>query len=161
MPAEPREYLILRNLQQALLAIAVASGYHYDVKALAVKLDPNHNVEDLIAPEGPRPFVILELRAERWVYYPANVMNLVLPWTIHWVHDSDPTIDEDRVRMFFRGCADVEAAIVPATGRGGLAIDTRIVNRELQKNGPDDGSQVWAAIDLEIKLERTYGQPNG
>lgn len=160
MPADPREYLILRNLQQALLAITVVSGYHYDVRALAVKLDANHDVEALIAPDGPRPFVILEVRSERWQYWPSHMMNLVLPWTIHWVSESDPTIDEDRARLFYRGCADVEQAIALDTGRGGLAIDTRIVNRELQKNAAEDGAQVWAAIDIEIKLERTYGQPN-
>lgn len=159
MPADPREYQIIRNLQAALQAISVAGGYHFDVTAVAVKLDPNHKVEDLIAPDGPRPFIIVELTAERWQYFPASELKLVVPVTIHWVSDSVPTVDESRMQTYFKGCADVEQAIALDTGRGGLATDTRIVRRTFDT--AVDGSQVWALLDAAITVNRTYGQPNG
>lgn len=155
---EPIEFRILQNLQTALLAISVAGGYHYTVAAGAVKLDPNQNVEALIAPGGPRPFVLLEVAPEAWKYFPAGEVRLVLPVTIHWISESTPSDDNSRMQTFFRGCADVEKAIAVDPGRGGNAMDTRIVRREFET--AVDGSQVWAQIETEIALRRTYGSPN-
>lgn len=155
---EPIEFRILQNLQTALLAISVAGGYHYTVAAGAVKLDPNQNVEALIASGGPRPFVVLQLQPETWEYDPANQARLVLPVTIHWISDSTPTDDTSRLQTYLRGCADVEQAIAVDITRGGYAFDTKIVKRELDL--AVDGSQVWAMVDVEIALRRTYGAPN-
>jgi hypothetical protein len=85
-------------------------------------------------------------------------VRLVLPWTVHWVHESTPTSDDSRVQTYLRGCADIERAIAIDPGRGGRAIDTRIVKREFEAEV--DGSQVWAMVDLAIALRRTYGQPD-
>lgn len=158
MPADPIEYQIVRNLQTALQAISVAGGYHFDVVATAVKLDPNHKVDDLIAPGGPRPFVILELTPERWTYFPASQLKLALPLTIHWVSDSTPTADDSRMQTYLKGCADIEQAMAVDVTRGGLAVDTRIVRRTFDT--AVDGAQVWAMIDVVINLHRTYGSPN-
>jgi hypothetical protein len=155
---EPNEYQIVLNLQTALLAITVVGGYHYDVAALAVKLDPNQDVEALLAPAGPRPFVVLEVKPERWEYFPASQLRLVLPVTIYWVHDSDPTVDLSRLRTYLRGCADVERAIAVDITRGGRAVDTRIVKRTHDAIG--DGAQVWAVVDTEIITHRTFGAPD-
>lgn len=156
---EPSEYLIVRNLQTALLAIAVASGYHFGVAALTVKLDPNHDVESLIAPDGPRPFVIIEVKPDTWEYTHANrIARLVLPMTIHWVSDSDPTVDESRLQTYFQGCSDVERAIAKDISRGGLAIDTRILTRTYDT--VVDGKQIWAQVHIEISTKRIYGQPD-
>lgn len=157
---DPIEYQVIRNLQQALQAISVAGGYHFDVQGTAVKLDPNHKIEDLVAPDGPRPFVLLDLTPpERWDYQPASQVRLALPLTIHWVSDSVPTADESKMQTYLKGCADVEQALAVDVTRGGLAVDTRIVRRTLDSSV--DGSQVWALIDTEINLHRTYGRPNG
>lgn len=155
---EPIEYLIVRNLQTALLAISVAGGYHYDVAGLAVKLDPNQDIEALIAPEGPRPFLVLEVLPERWEYFPANQVRLTLPVTIHWVGQSDPTVDESRLQTYLRGCADVERALAIDIGRGGYATDTRIVRRTLDPR--PDGAETWAIIETAIAVNRTYGAPD-
>lgn len=157
--SEPREYRIVRNLQAALAAMTVAGGYFYDVAATAVKLDPDHDVQALIAPDGPRPFLVLDVASEKWQYAQAHEIKLVLPVTVHWIGESDPTVDEDRVRMFYRASADVEQSVAVDISRGGLAADTRIVWRQLVETV--EGPQVWAQIRLEIHLHRQYGQPNG
>jgi hypothetical protein len=157
--ADPIDYTIVRNLQTALQAMSVRTGFHYDVGGTAVKLDPNHDVEKLIAPDGPRPFVILELKPETWTYQPAGRVVVVLPVTIHWVGESTPTEDASRLQTYLRGCADVERAIARDHTRGGLAVDTRIVKRTCDES--TSGAQVWALIDVEIKLHRIYGAPDG
>jgi hypothetical protein len=160
---EPRSFLIVQNLQAALRAIAVSGGFHYDVASVAVKLDPNQANDAIKADGAPRPLILIQVGPERRDYQPANDMRMVLPLTIHWVHESDGTDDSSRMQTFLRGCADVEQAIVGVNGeglsRGGLAIDTRIV--QCINNDDIDGSEVWAQIEVEIPLFRQYGQPNG
>lgn len=158
MPAESIDYQVVRNLQSALQAITVAGGYHFTVAATAVKLDPNHAVESLVAPDGPRPFVLLEIMADRWEYAPARQLELTLPVTIHWVSDSVPTTDESRLQTYLRGCADVERAIAVDITRGGLAMDTRVVKRTFDTMV--DGAQVWGLIEVLMEIHRTYGQPD-
>jgi hypothetical protein len=159
MPPEPIEFRIIQNLQAALQGISVAGGYHYTVQGSAVKLDPNHKVEDLIAPDGPRPFVLIELTPESWHYDPCSQVVLTLEPVVHWVSDATPTDDASRLQTFFRGCADVEQAIAPDTVRGGLATDIQVVGRTFDT--AVDGAQVWAQINVRIRVHRTYGQPNG
>jgi len=160
---EPLDYQIVLNLQTALVAISVASGYHYDMPAGAVRLNPDLDVESLIAPDGPRPFIFFKLGDQQWPreqYQPAMRLAHILPVTIAWVQDSDATTDAALLQTFFRGAADVEQAVAgtPASlTRGGLAVDTRITG--IRQAG--EGAEVWAVVDLEIKTMRTYGQPNG
>jgi hypothetical protein len=156
--SEPLEFRIVQSLQTALRGISVGSGYHYDVEALAVKLDPNHNVEDLVGSEGKRPFVILALSPDLFTYYPAGQLRLQMPFIIHAVHDADPTDDDARLQTYFRLCADVEAAIAADGTRGELATDTRILEREMHEM---DGQQVWAMVKGEVLEHRGYGAPNG
>lgn len=155
---EPIDYQIVLNLQTALRAIAVADGYHYTVAAAAVKLDPNQSVETLVAPDGLRPFLVLEPLPERWEYQPANQLQMTLPVLIHWLQDSDPTADTSRLQTYLRGCADVERAIAQDITRGGLAVDTRIIKRTPETGV--DGALVWAQIETEITICRTYGAPD-
>jgi len=156
---EPIEFRLVQDLQASLALIAIASGYHFDVGATAVKLDPNVAVEALIAPDGPRPFILIEVQPESWEYFPSGDIKLRMPMTVHWVSDSTPTDDASRMRTYFRGCADVEQAVAVEGSRGGLATDTRVTKRTFDT--AVDGSQVWALIDLQILVHRTFGQPNG
>lgn len=158
--AEPREYLIVQNLQAALLAITVAGGYHYDVAALAVKLDPNHGVEALIGPQKKRPFYVIELNPDAFAYSPSKLVTVTMPIRLHAVHDSDPTDDNSWLLTYLRLCADLEQAIAVDIQRGGLAIDTRIVSREFRVYD-DDTALVWASAAIEIPVRRLYGTPNG
>lgn len=155
---EPVEYQAIVNLQQALQGIAVASGYHFTVAGSAVKLDPNENIEALVAPNGPRPFILLEIEPEAWQYLPALELRLTQAVRVHWISDSTPTDDTSRLKTYLRGCADVERAIAVDVTRGGLAVDTRIVRRVPER--AVDGAQVWAMVELEILLHRTYGAPD-
>jgi hypothetical protein len=156
--SEPTEFLIVQQLQAALLAISVATGYHHDLDALAVKLDPNQNVEALIGETALRPFIVLELTPDVFQYQAAMRTRLTLPITIHAIHDADTTDDEALLRTYLRLCADVEQALTQDISRGGRAVDTRILTRKLQAL---DGRQVWAMVDTEITVIRGYGVPNG
>jgi hypothetical protein len=155
---EPTEYLAIANLQEALQGISVGAGYFYDVRGTAVKLDPNQDVATLVEPDGPQPFIAIEVKPERREYEAgASVVHITRPITVHWVRESDPTHDEDLLRTFFRGIADVEKAVADDPSRGGYASETRVVTCTLSRD--EDGSQVWAMVDLELWTIRTYGEP--
>ena len=157
--SEPIEYLIVRDVQAALQAATVAGGYHYTIAAAAVKLDPNHEVEALVAPDGPRPYVLIEVSPDEWQYVPSNDVTLVTKLNVHWVHDTDPTADEDLLLRYYRGCADVERALMQDISRGGRAVDTRITSRTPGRD--TDSAQVWATLAVEIHQVRTCGAPDG
>jgi hypothetical protein len=157
--SEPLDYQLVLNLQAALRAIAVASGYYATVASVAVKLDADQAVEDLERPDLPVPFIILDIRPETVEYLPAMEIRQEWPIVVHWVADCDPTDDASRVKTFMRGCADVEKAIAQDVTRGGLAVDTRIISRTLDPSV--GGSRVWAVIDLRVTSYRTFGQPSG
>lgn len=168
---EPIEYRIVRDLQAALQAMHIAAGYFYSLPAVGVKFDPNVDVELLTdVSQGVRPFALIQVAPETWAYSPASQLKLRMPVTVHWLHDAHPAedvaigepmppSDEDRIQLFFRGCADVERAVAVDISRGGLATDTRIVKRTM--NPEIDSQLVHAMVDLEILLHRTYGQPTG
>lgn len=168
MPAtEPRDYRILLSLKAALQAIAVAAGYYYDVSDVAVKLDAEQGLEDVLNGTGPRPVILIELRDDAREHEPANYIMYDRHYTVHWIHDptsiadvaqGEPsqTNDGDRARMFERGVADVEKAVSRDTGRGGLAVDTRVENVRWNK-AEEIGRLVWAEVDVTIKAEREYG----
>ena len=156
--AEPLEYQILESLQTALRGISIAGGYFHDVQSVAVKLDPDAKIEDLIGATGARPFVILEVNAETFDYYQADQLVLVLPFTVHFVNDIDPKLDEEMLKSYFRMCADTEQALAADITRGGLASLTAITGREKRDY---EGQLTWALISCEVKEHRTYGQPNG
>lgn len=158
---EPREYRAVLALQALLQGIG-GSGYFYPIVGTVVKLDPNHGVDELVATNAPRPFVLLQVWPDQWRYDPHGQVVLVVPVTLHHVNDSDPTRDTDRLVTYWRGCADVEVALTPAgfnTDLGGAAREVRILERML--NPETVGSVVWAQIKAEITIDREYGKPNG
>lgn len=169
--AEPIEYRIVRHLQTTLQAVTVAAGFFYTLPSVGVKFDPNVDIEMLVdASQGVRPFCLIQVAPERWEYTPASQLKLRMPVTVHWLHDAHPAedvdqvepippADEDRIRLFFRGCADIEQAITVDLSRGGLATDTRITKRTM--NPEIDSQLVQAMVDLEILVHRTYGNPTG
>lgn len=157
--SDPIEYTIVRNLQTALQAVTVAGGYHYTIAATAVKLDPNHNAEAMVAPDGPRPFALIEILRDEWTYDPANEAAITTQCLVHWTHDTDPTVDTSLLQTYFNGCADVEKAITQDITRGGLAVDTKITART---HVPTDAAgKTWATLEIAIKHYREYGVPNG
>lgn len=156
--AEPREFRIVQNLQAALRGIAVADGYHFDVNALAVKLDPNENVETLIGATPLRPFVILELDPDAvTIEFAPKGIRIVMPLLLHAVTDSDPTVDDSWLQTYFRLCADLEQAIAQDITRGGLAVTTKVLSRSLRTL---NGAQVWAQVAAQVDVIRTFGVPN-
>jgi len=156
--AEPTELQILLNLQAALQAIAVASGYFHDVTPSAVKLDPDFNVEAFTNANGIRPLVYLQPQPEEWRYVGMpSVLELRWPLKVHWIQSTAADTDQARAEAFYRGCADVERALTQDCTRGGLAIEHRILTRNF--NLANDGSTVWAEIETLVVVRRKYGQP--
>ena len=156
---EPIEFLVIQNLQTALRAITAGGTYFYTVASLAVKLDPNQGVEALVQPNGPRPFIVIEVKPDSWEMSPAKVLKLTMPVTVHWVHRSDQTNDASRMQTWFRGVSDVETAAALDITRGGLAFETRVTQRRYEEM--DHGADVWAMVDMNIIIRRNYGKPNG
>jgi hypothetical protein len=105
---EPNEYQMIVNLQAALLAIAIASGYYHDVAPEAVRLDANANVEALIGESQLRPFVLVNVLPDTRTYSPAMRTDIVTPIDIHWVNEPPDPDDASRMREFFRARGDVE-----------------------------------------------------
>lgn len=155
---EPNEYLALRNLQAALQGISVAGGYYYDVAEVAVKLDPNSRIEDFVPPEGARPFILIDVQPDAFTDFSSRPTRckITMPVHLYWINESESTVDESFLLTYFRGCADVEKAIVPNPQRGGYAFETRIVSRMYVAKG----SQVWARVEANLIFGRTYGQPS-
>jgi hypothetical protein len=164
VPNDPVEYRILRDLQTALGRISVSGGYHHDVNAIVVKLDPNQAADALVGPDAPRPFLVLDVRAETWDYSSSSeqsgvdMVGLILPITVHWFNGSDSTDDTGKMLEFFRACADIETALSVDPTRGFLALDTRVIRRVYDEL---DGSDVWAMVDVQVRLFRQLGKPNG
>ena len=170
---EPIDFRIIKNLQTTLRAISKTAtpAYHHTVSSVGVKLDADHNVEDLVAsmvsgdPQNPiRPFILLELLPDSWEYQPADQVLPLIPFSVHFVNDSDPTLDEALLQEYLRACADIEQAIAVDHGRGvdelgqPLAVDTRIITREMHELS---GRIVWSTVTAAVKLYREYGKPNG
>lgn len=171
---EPLEYQILRALQARFQQIATVDGYFYGVDDVAVLLDPDAGVESVfradVNGQRRRPMIIIEpLDGEEWKYEPANEVKFVLPVGVHWVHSAVPSADamtgvpappadDERLRTYWRGCADIEKALNRANdpGLGGLATDVRIVDR--QWNTQVDGQDVWAQLTLHVHTRREFGK---
>ena len=157
--AEPLELQIIENLKTAVEGISVAAGFFHDVAALAVKLDPDHDVALLIRDTPLRPFFFMTVSISPFKYVEKpNGILLLMNFAIHAVHDTDPTVDDSMLKTYFRLCADIEKAISVDISRGGLATDTKILNGKMHEL---EGQQVWAEVTGEIREHRTYGKPNG
>lgn len=158
MPDEPLALRIVQNIQAAVRGIRVSQGYHHTVGAVAVKLDPNHNVEALIGDEQLRPFFIIEMLPETFEYVPAGGVWVTMSGIVHGVHTSDVESDDDWMTTYYRLCADIERALTQDLTRGGLVPDTRIESTAFRARG---GAEVWAQVPIVIRLRRQFGSPNG
>lgn len=159
---EPIEYRALVNLQAALAGIKVSAGYFYSVASSAVRLDPDVDAEALILENnGPRPFVLVQLDDPQDEYFEKpDGLRVTLPVMVHWIHETDRTVDADRLQVFLRGSADVERAIAPTSldrSLGGLVMDTILRSRSWDAAG----TRVWAIFRIDLVLHRTYGNPLG
>jgi len=165
---DPIAFRIIQNLQSALRNISKTAtpAYHHTIVSLAVKLDADHDVEALISsmvssdPQSPtRPFIILELLPDGpWEYQPADQVLPEIPFSVHFVNDSDLTVDDSLLQEYLRACADVEQAIAVDHTRGALAVDTRVISCEMHELS---GRLVWSTVTGAIRLYREYGKPNG
>ena len=155
--AESIEYRILLSIQTALREIAIMNGYKHDIAALAVKLDADAKVEEIIGTLGARPFIVLEPHAKQRTYPEApNGMRVVWPITVHFVNDSDPVEDPSMLLTYSRMVEDAEKALSVDRERGNLAVDTVLKSDEKREY---DGALVWALIPFEVLFHRIYGSP--
>ncbi len=168
MATEPVDYRLMAALKASLQGISQSSGYFYDLDDQAVKLDPEHGVEEMTAANGPRPCVIVEAQVETWEYHPAGEVLYTLPVIVHWIHapapladavlgEPVPPQDEDRMRMYYRGVADVEKAIAENSALNAITSGAKITGRRW--NPVNGGNDVWAEVDVEFRIYPTYGSP--
>lgn len=156
MPTEPLDYQALAHLKTALQAITVAGGYYYDVDADGVKLDPNQDVEALLLPSGPRPLILIEALPERREHFPCDEVKVTRPVNVHWAQLSTPTDDNSFELVAARGKADIEKAVRVDPSRGGIAMDTLIVQQDTKH---EFAPLVWVVTEIELTLYRTNGAP--
>lgn len=155
--AESIEYQILLSIQTALKSITIAGGYKHDLASLAVKLDADAKVEEIIGAAGARPFIVLEPHAKQRTYQEApNGMRVIWPITVHFINDSDPVEDPAMLLTYSRMVEDAEKALAVDRERGNLAVDTVLRADEKRTY---EGSLVWALIPFEVLFHRTYGSP--
>lgn len=171
---EPLEYRIMVALADRFRQMSVADGYFYGINDDAVMLDPDNGVDALMSPDESlrkvRPFVIIEpIDGETWEYEPANQLKFTMPILVHWVHTAvplddvvtgvpRPPSDFERLRLYWRGCADIEKAINRSNDPhlGGLAVDVRIVDRRWSQQVA--GQDVWATLTLHVTSRREFGK---
>lgn len=167
MPLDPIEFRIIADMQTALQSIRKINGYHHDVASVAVRLDPNYDIESLVGEatvqtEPLRPFIIVVTSPDQFSYpeHGGRVF-LLMPFIVHAVNDSDPSDDSDLQKTYFKLAADVETALVGTEQRltrGGLATDTLILEREMHE---PIGQLSWAMVKGHVRVRRGYGEPNG
>ena len=158
---EPVGYRILLNLQETLEGISKSAGYHFTVAAGAVSVDPLDAVEIIVGRATESPFFVIEAGVGgRPTYQPSNQLIEVLPANINAFANAEAQRDMvARVKTYERLCADIEKAVVVDITRGGLAGDTRIVSKQM--NVTSGSLRVVAVVQLEMRLRRFYGSPNG
>lgn len=158
--AEPISYRILLNLQDALQAISKSGGYWFNVGDDAVSIDPVDAIEVILGRTVQSPFMVVEAGPSgRPNYQPAEQMIELLPASIIAAADAKQLDPVARIQTYERLCADIEKAVTEDHTRGGLATDTRITSKQMNVN---TGSvRVLAVVQLEIRVYREYGAPNG
>lgn len=157
---EPIDLRILQALRTQLQGIKHSAGFYYTVPASAVRFDPDVTIEDLMAVDGPRPFMVIELTDDpHEVYQAPDELKVTLKVRIYWIHTVSQS-DESRLQVYLRGCADIERAIgVLDRSLGGDATDVVIVDRNLGL--APITSEVCATVDVQIVFYRTFGNPLG
>jgi hypothetical protein len=165
---EPKDYRVLAALKAALQAISVAAGFYYGIDDACVLLDPDADVEALVAPGSPRPVVIIEQEDETWEYLASGEVKVVTPMIITWIHGGVPPENQGsgapapvssdyRMKVYTRGVADIEKAIGLDASLGGEVVDTRIRNRVWQPGR--NGQEVVAQVFVDLEIYRSYGVP--
>ena len=157
---EPIEYDVLLDLQTALRAISIAGGYHHDVESAAVSVDPHDEIEILTGQLAHNPYFTISVSPGRTLQYqPAMQVLEVIPVDITAAADATALVATSRLQTFQRLCADVEQALAVDITRGARAVDTRVLEKSMGMMV--GGTRVIAAIQAEVRLYRTYGEPNG
>lgn len=158
--AEPLSYRILLDLQEALRGIFAGGGYFFTVAPESVSVDPLDALAVVTGASSPSPFfVVYMLALGRPEYHPANRIREFLPVSIIAFANAEANNPTSWVKTCERLVADIEKAILVDHTRGGLAGDTRITGRLMR---PVTGSlRVEVVVQLEIRMYRFYGSPNG
>lgn len=158
--AEPIEYRILLNIQDAIQAISTGGGYHFTVDDAAVSIDPVDAIEVILGRTVLDPYFVLEIgSAGRPNYQRSEQMLEIVPVSIIAVANATQLDVVSRVKTYERLCADIEKAVVVDHTRGALATDTRIVNKQMNVN--TGSARVVAIVQLEVRVYRQFGKANG
>lgn len=158
---EPIEYRILLNARDSLQAISQSGGYFFTAEAGSVSVDPIDTIDIILGRAAASPSFVVEVgSAGRPTYQPASQILELIPVNIIAFANSDQQQDPvAKTKVYERLCADIEKAMTADITRGGMATDTRIIGRQMQVT---TGSvRVVALVQLEVRVYRTYGAPNG
>lgn len=156
--AESIEYQVLLDVQSTLQGISVAGGYHFDVDADAVSLDPQDHMEIMRPTSGLTPFFVIEVSPNRTIeYFQADQIREIVPIDITCAASTEQTDRLDRIRVFERLCKDVETALAVDVTRGGLVGHHQIENKQMGIMVGSD--RVFAIVETTVRLHRTYGAP--
>ncbi len=152
----PRELLLLLNVQTALRAISTAAGYGWTVRADSVALDVC-NIFDV--PVEHLPFFIVEPTDDgQRTFEPAMQLEDEFVATLTCRVDAKGEGADRRNTIGLQLAADIEKALTLDVERGGLAADTRL--RKPQIYSSASGEQTVIVVQrVVMKLFRTYGVP--
>ena len=154
----PVALAVLQSIQTALRAIAVSSGYFYDVKSTSVVLDP---IPLAMIPTTETPFFVLDPEANgQNLYTTSRPVALKVDFTVPiCVRVDAPGDDPDRKRTAgWQVYADVERALSADPQRGLLALYT-YVEWPTFGFGPPSQNEVYVEIPVRVLLQRAYGTP--
>lgn len=161
---EPLEYRAVLRLVENLRQIDPSRGFFSHVEDVAVKLDPDQSLEELI---GVYPAIVLMPgNDETWQYEPGSQAIASIPWRLVWVASArteEPSgsglEDGGRMLAYWRACRDVLKVFIDDVTLGGLVTELRITNRAW--NREIDGLDVHAVIDFTMRTRRDFTSPGG
>lgn len=152
--ADSKRLAIIKNIQAALQAISVASGYNYTVPAASVVYDPAVN---LLGMNGADlPFMVIEATPDGGKdYYPAEQLREIFRVNIYARIDVDSSDPTARATGWERLAQDIEKALTQDLTRGGNAVDTRL---GVPSPFIGVGSNIVILLQpVEIRIYRSYG----
>jgi len=157
-PSDSVRLAILKDLQTAVRTINGPPLYHTTVKASSVVLDPGVQITNV--PSTELPWVVIEPDSRGTPHYlPSMRVRDEFHVLITARADAPTGLDPSRkVTTWEALLADLEVAVTRDITRGGLAIDTRIVQMEPACDA-GAGVMTFVRMLLRIPLIRTYGQP--
>lgn len=152
--ADSNRLTIIKFYQAKLQAMTVAGGYHWNVVAASVNIDPTVNPLTVNGIDVPY-FSIEPTPTGRKDYYPANQLRELLRVNIIARMDADGVDPGSRLDTIEKLGQDMEKALTVDITCGGAAVDVRL---GVMQPVVVVGSNIVLVIQpVEARLHRSYG----